>query len=126
MDPAAVDAVIGLHVESASARTGERPATIEHGPGHPHRSAADGETWSATWDTIATGVTVSLVSLTSKTGADLGYLKPDTKWVAALQKSADDNRTVLHFVDPGKDLVDPNEGFYWCAGKYGYSYDCGA
>ncbi|WP_433664581.1 hypothetical protein ACQPW1_22080 [Nocardia sp. CA-128927] len=88
--------------------------------------AADGETWSATWDTTATGVTVSLVSLTSKTGAGLGDLKPGTKWVAALQKSPDDNKTVLHFVDPGKDLRNPNEGFYWCAEKYGYSYDCGA
>lgn len=36
MDPAALDTVIRLNVTAAPARTGEGPATIEHGTGRPH------------------------------------------------------------------------------------------
>ncbi|CAM4366408.1 hypothetical protein NONI108955_22820 [Nocardia ninae] len=36
MAPAALDAVIRLNVESALARTGQRPVTIERGAGHEH------------------------------------------------------------------------------------------
>ncbi|QBS45300.1 hypothetical protein [Nocardia sp. CS682] len=36
MAPATLDAVIRLNVESALARPGQLPATIERGPGHEH------------------------------------------------------------------------------------------
>lgn len=87
--------------------------------------ASDGETWSATWETTAAGIAVSLVARTSKSGAGLADLHPGTKWDAALLKSSD-QKTILHFVDPGADPTSPQEGFFWCSDKYGYSYDCGA
>ncbi|AYF74162.1 hypothetical protein D7D52_10145 [Nocardia yunnanensis] len=49
MNPAVLDAVIRLNVTAAVARTGEWPATIEHGTGRPHSPGVT--CWPVTYTT---------------------------------------------------------------------------
>ncbi|WP_182346024.1 hypothetical protein [Tomitella gaofuii] len=84
-----------------------------------------GEKWTVHWELAGDTITVTLVDRLESTGGGLGDLAQGYTFTGALMRP-DGEVTALHFVRPGEDMSDRDQGFFWCSERYGYTHYCGA
>ncbi len=84
-----------------------------------------GEKWTVHWEPAGDTITVTLVEQLDSAGGGLGDLTPGYTYKGALTQP-EGTVTALHFVRPGQDLADRDQGYFWCSDRYGYTHYCGA